>query len=178
MPPIGKIYFNKNKVAGLTALLENLYLDGNFPCQRKTKWTLGIFLEGWGEAFVFQRDAKKKKKSEIIMQYETNAVFRERALLQVVPWPSLMGAEFPRAWPEQALLTNWELSFLSSVIEGARNLEKSLEWPLEIWSTFSKKRKSTLPPSLLLIKNRNYFVMNYKMAFLTLLPNSPPTEVL
>ena len=112
------------------------------------------------------------------MQYETNTVFRERALLQIVPRPSLMGAEFPRAWPEQALLTNWELSFLSPVIEGARNLEKSLEWPLEIWSTFSKKRKSPIPPSLLLIKNRNYLVMNYKMAFLTLLPNSLPTKVL
>ena len=84
------------------------------------------------------------------MQYETNTVVRERALLQVVPQSSLMGAEFPRAWPEQALLTNWELSFLSSVTEGARNLEKNLEWPLDIWSTFSKKRKSTLPPSLLL----------------------------
>ena len=112
------------------------------------------------------------------MQHETNTVVRERALPQVIPRPSLTGAEFPRAWPEQALLRNWEPSFLSSAIEGARNLEKSLEWPLEIWSTFSKKRKSTLPPSLLLIKNRKYLVMNYKIAFLTLLPNSPPTKVL
>lgn len=55
------------------------------------------FFGGVGGSFCFSTGCKKKKKSEIIMQYETNAVFRERALLQVVPWPSLMGAEFPRA---------------------------------------------------------------------------------
>ena len=51
---------------------------------------------GGKKAFVFQLDAKKKK-SEIIMQHETNTVVRERALPQVIPRPSLTGAEFPRA---------------------------------------------------------------------------------